>query len=211
MRAVYKSGCLIDFCEREHQTRDTIQQRDWSDDDVRAFVRGLREFQEIAVRTLPFSRRHRLLGWAYPAFRLLSLDKRSAVLCLGYMLARPMWKNALTHYDLHTFNYAFTPDGRMSMLDFERMYASGDPLFDLLYFCTIPPVRMDAWTFQARLLREFLHEETPFARLRARVILLQCNLGRGRYSGVAPEVYEDNVALLRSGRRFRAWWRRITS
>jgi len=211
LRAVYADGYLIDYHEREHHTRDTIVDRAWGDEDVRRFVGGLREFQSIRVPRRAFSWRRRVLGWAYPAYRLFRLDRRTALLCLRYVLARPCWRNVLTHYDLHTYNYAFAADGRMSMIDFERMYASGDPLYDLLYFCTIPPVRLEDWTFQRRLLRALLRRRTPFARLRTRVILLQCNLGRLRASHTPSAPYRDNVELLRDGRRYRSWWRAVTA
>jgi hypothetical protein len=208
---------LTGFVEREHQTRDTILERAWTAGDVRLWVRGLLEFQALPLPARLFSFRQRVLGWLYPVFRAAALWRDlprrgvAAGLVARYVFARPFFRNVATHYDLQTHNYAFRIGARkMSLLDFEFSYCRGDPLFDLLYFVTIPVARLEEWTIQRDLVREFLAQwkgSRAGLRTRVRLILLVCNAGRRR--ALDAEEYRDNVALLSDQARFRRWWQSL--
>lgn len=197
----------VAFLDREHHTRDSILERRWTPEDVRLWVDGLLEFQRIRLPARPFGAKRRVLGWMYPVFRALQMRAPLGP-TLSYALARPFFRNRTCHYDLQTYNYAFRVGARkMSLLDFEFSYYSGDPLFDLLYFCSIPTVRLEDWTFQKELVREFLRRSPQrCAAARTRLILLVCQAARARFLPGKRAAYTPNLALLRDRARFRAWF-----
>ena len=109
--------------------------------------------------------------------------------------------------DLTTYNYAFSPGGKMSILDFELAYYLGDPLFDAAYFVTIPPVRITDWSFQGEILRRLLDKygNTCSQRQRLRLILILCCVVRYQYFKNEPvyrEIYLQNIKTLIVRRTF---------
>lgn len=218
---------LVDYVEREHVTRDTILERQWSPDDVRLWVSGLREFQNIDIPSHYFSVKQRYMGIIYPVCRLLLLLPKCRELInlrawgvvfkivLNYSMARFSFKNALTHYDLQMYNYAFMSDKRkMSMLDFELSYYRGDPLFDVLYYISIPIRKFKDWTFQIDLLKEYIKQEyegtwhSKSLLCRIRLILLVSNLSR--YLGFINDsdkkkIYSENIRILLDSKSFSRW------
>lgn len=220
---------VMEFVAREAHTGATILEREWSDDDVALWVGGLREFQAIELPAAPFTRRQKLAGSLYPVVRALDLWRRfgkrlpgGAARVLPGLLARNVAARAsvrlvATHYDFHTYNYAFcTAEARMSLLDFEFSYYLGDPLWDLLYFLTQPETALDAWTFQRPLFRRFLASGRgePALAARARLILLDQCLGRVvNVPEDAPRyaTYFANAERLCDDRWFRRWFRGLAS
>jgi hypothetical protein len=219
---------VTEFVAREARTGATILERRWSESDVALWVDALREFQEIEMPAAPFTRRQRLAGSLYPVVRALDLWRRfgarmpaGAARALPGLLARniaarPSVRLVATHYDFHTYNYAFcTGEDRMSLLDFEFSYYLGDPLWDLLYFLTQPETPLDAWTFQPALFRRFLEGRTEAAlATRVRLILLVQCLGRAlNLPGDSPRyaTYFANAERLCDDRWFRRWFAALAS
>lgn len=221
------SYILIDYIEREHFTRDTILEREWSIDDIRLWVSGLIEFQNIEIASKHFSVKQRLMGIIYPVCRIFILLPKCRKLIdlkalavifkitLNYFISRFFLKNTLTHYDLQTYNYTFMKNERkMSMLDFELSYYRGDPLFDVLYYISIPIKTFEDWTFQTALLKEYIRQVYGGTRCsrsllyRIRLILLVSNLSR--YLSFINDtnkknIYSENIKLLVNGESFNRW------
>lgn len=217
---------LLEFVPREHLTRETVSTREWTDDDIDLWVKGLLEFQQLQPNRRVFSIRHQLAGLAYPVVRMvkqlglrgptLSLRQKLMIarLLFSYLAMRPFFRNLCTHYDLQTYNYTFMIERRrVSMLDYEFKYYLGDPYFDILYYVTIPPVRWSEWTFQRRLLIAFFSSMKGRRKVnvgretRIRLILLGCNIGRHLYFDKDPEkqrVYADNIRDLLDNGSFAA-------
>ena len=218
---------LIDYVEREHFTRDTIVDREWSADDVKLWVSGLIEFQRIEIPSNDFSFKQRVIGIIYPVCRIpillpkcrKSIDLKAFgvifKMALCYSLSRPFFRNVLTHYDLQTYNYTFMKKERkMSILDFEFPYYRGDPLFDILYYVSIPIKTLEDWTFQAAILKEYIKQVIGSAwrsrslLSRIRLILLVSNLSR--YLSFINDtnkknIYSENIKLLVNGESFNRW------
>lgn len=218
---------LLEFLDREHYTRETVTQRDWSLDDIRLWIHGLLEFQNIPMNSTFFSVKNRLMGIFYPVIRLILLIPGSmhlfslkswtsiAVIIFAYLSMRPFFRHVLTHYDLQTYNYTFMrSEPKMSILDFEISYFQGDPLFDILYFITIPINEIIRWTFQKDLLKEGLRQfrekgiNLAGQLTRIRLILLVCNLSRYHYfinDSAKRMTYYNNIRFLLDRKAFR-WW-----
>lgn len=218
---------LVDYVEREHFTRDTIVDREWSADDVKLWVSGLIEFQRIEIPSNDFSFKQRVMGIIFPVCRILillpkcreSIDLKAFgvifKMALCYSLSRPFFRNVLTHYDLQTYNYTFMKNERkMSILDFELPRYRGDPLFDVLYYLSIPIMKLKDWTFQAAILTEYIKQvyggawDSKSLLSRIRLILLVRNLSR--YLGFINDTnkkmtYSENVRLLLNGESFYGW------
>ncbi len=212
---------VMSFVDRTHHTRDTIALHDWTDDDVALFGSGLCEFQQLTIERRLFTIKQRVMGFLYPVIRLaltfraglraralrLSDLPRLACLALCYLVSRLTFRNVLTHYDLTTLNYAFAPGQRMSMLDFEFAYSSGDPMFDAIYYVTIPPVAVSAWTFQRSIVARCVDQAGSgfLAWNRAHLILIVCLLSRCLHFADCPReqaVVRGNVRTFLSWRSF---------
>lgn len=207
------------FVDRENQTRDSILKRKWDKDDVDSFLSAIEELQALSLPTAKFSAKQRTMGFVYPAIKMLMLStpslKRGIIgsadyawmmrMVIGYLFARPWIHNCTVHYDLTTLNCAFTPSGKVSILDFEFPYCYGDSLFDLCYFATIPPQSMADWTYQKEILSESIRREQRFAALRCRVILSVCCLVRALFfesGSFERNQYLSSLELLKNQRRF---------
>ena len=215
---------LMSFVERENQTRETILKRKWSKDNIHTLCEGIKEFQRIKLPTKTYTVKQRIMGVAYPVVKLLqvlpSCRRRGLIgwksmmklylFAIWYLFLRPGFRNVTTHYDLTTLNCAFTPDGRLSMLDFEIGYALGDPLFDICYFLTIPPQAIQDWKFQSKALAMFKKRNTKWGqRHRVRFILLVCSLVRMVHfedDSREQSNYKQSIALLLGVGTFRNWW-----
>ena len=215
---------LMSFVERENQTRDTILNRDWSDENIHTFCEGIKEFQRINLPSKTYTIKQHLMGIAYPVVKLLqvlpSCRKRGLIswkdmmkscwLAIIYLLYRPLFRNVTTHYDLTTYNCAFTPSGLLSMLDFELGYALGDPFFDICYFLAIPPQAIQDWKFQSKALAMFKKNNSQWGqRHRVRFILLVCSLVRMVH--FENECHEQNnhkqsISILLDTNTYRKWW-----
>lgn len=228
-----KNFILEDYIERELWTRDTILEKDWTADDIELWVSGLREFQNINLPGRLFSIKQRLMGLIYPVYRIfiLTLKCRRLInlrafgtilkLTFNYTLHRLFLKNALTHYDLQTTNYTFMKNEyKMSMIDFELPYFGGDPLFDVLYYISIPTKTLADWTFQKEIFREYIKQEyenkydSKSLMNRTRLILLVCNLSR--YLSFINDaekntIYSENINLLLNGESFNRWYSFISN
>jgi hypothetical protein len=215
---------LMEFIDREYWTRDTILERAWSKSDVRLWVSGLLEFQTIELPANWFSLRRRIYGRFYPIIRAFSALKygrrvlrmsdvaKIAWLCVRYLAGMHDFRRALTHYDLQTYNYSLTTDRKMaSMLDFEIAYYTGDPLFDLLYYNSIPVQKLEEWTYQGDLLRNYIEitgASPEKLENRVRLILLVCNLlgcSRLRDDPAKKKVFEENIGNILHNNWFGAW------
>lgn len=218
---------LIEYIIREYYTRDSICERQWTDSDIKLWVAGLTEFQKISISPQLFSFKNRMIGSVYPVFKSLllspncfeTLNLRSILqiwmLTASYFHSLFFFRKILTHYDLQTYNYTFMKnDRKMSLIDFEIPYYLGDPLYDILYFITIPIKKITDWTFQGRLLREYLrinHKARYYPKIiknRIRLILLLCNLQRMiNFRGKLDyqEKYHKNIELLLNNNTFERW------
>ncbi len=198
------------FVQREHQTRDSILRRDWTDANVVAFFGAVRELQQIPLPQSCFSVKQKVMGVNYPVSKLCLLHRRClnagilgmndsgwlARMLLQYTSARLMTRNCTVHYDLTTLNCAFTPSGKLSILDFEFPYFGGDPLFDVCYFVTIPPVSITHWTFQAELIGQFIQHDLRFAKCRVRLILTVCCLVRALFFDASSQERQQYLRSL---------------
>ena len=222
--------CLVtSYVERSHYTRDTILHHAWTREDVTLFCSALREFQGQTVDQRLFTTKQRMMGVIYPVIRLaltlpaafrtgglgLANMPQLALMVVWYLIARLTFRNVLTHYDLTTLNYTFAPDHRMSMLDFEFAYSSGDPMFDAIYYVTIPPIVMSDWTFQNEIVARQVCEAGGglLAWNRARLILTVCLLSRYLFFAndrLQQSIVRDNVRNILSRSRFSAWKQRMT-
>jgi hypothetical protein len=219
---------LMEYVEREHWTRDTILERKWPDVDVKLWVKGLVEFQNMRIPKSWFSLKQRIMGFMYPAIlaaillpkcsRVIGMRDRFRLIGLAvrYGLARFHFRNKVTHYDLQTYNYSFCTDReKASLLDFELSYYMGDPLYDVLYYTSIPVQKIPSWTFQTRLINTYLaesRERGKHLRCRMRLILLVCNLNRYLYfrdESDKKSVYLDNIRMLLSDGAFNTWFSEI--
>ncbi len=218
---------LIDYIEREHWTRETILEKKWSYNEIQLWVSGLREFQNVDMPRNHFSLKQRLMGFIYPVFRvfillpkcrkLISFRALGVILklTLSYSLSRFFFKNTLTHYDLQMYNYTFmNNEKKMSMIDFEMPYYGGDPLFDVLYYISIPIRKFEDWTFQIDLLKEYIKQEYEGAwhskslLCRMRLILLVSNLSRYLgfiNDGDKKKIYSENIRILLDSKSFSRW------
>jgi thiamine kinase-like enzyme len=186
---------LMTFVDREHHTRNTIINREWIDSDVERFVNGLIEFQTLSINLSPwFDFKKRFMSVVYPVIKTLLSIKTGLQqntfsfieiikifqMCFIYLLFRVTFKNVITHYDLTTYNYSFSGKDKMSMIDFELGYPKGDPVFDIIYFISIPPVLITNWTFQKKILINYMHKQNINYALKNRIrfILMLCNLRR---------------------------------
>lgn len=218
---------LMSYIEREHTHRSTVLNRKWSDDDIKLWVAGLVEFQNVKVLSSDFTLKKRVLGFMYPVYRMFTLIPKCrnlidwkafltiSKLSLLYICTRLYFRNVLTHYDLHTYNFSFVKNERkMSMLDFEKLYYLGDFLYDILCYITIPIQKMKDWTFQTDLLNEFIKQKPEQSKhlrsllLRIRFILLVRNFSR--YLNFLNDsdkkaVYSENVKLLLNGKSYYDW------
>lgn len=215
---------LMTFVHRETQTRETICDRAWTADDIESVCEAIEEFQSISLSRRLFSVKQIVLGFNYPVVRaalvfapalrcrLLSMIGcvKAMLMMIRYTMLRPFLRNRTVHYDLTTLNCAFTPDGRLSILDFEFPYYKGDSVFDVIYFITIPPRSIEQWTFQNSVLKRFVGRNPGFAsEFRCRFILLVCCLSRAVHfqnSDLEQQAYIDSIDLLLDRRRFRSWW-----
>lgn len=220
---------LMSFVAREVHTRDSILERDWQPGEVDVLCRAIQEFQSISLPSECFTFRQRWMGWAYPVCRAAltfgplwrmgvlkpGQIRASMILALQYLMIRPLFRNVTTHYDLTTLNCAFTPDKRVSILDFEFSYFKGDPLFDVLYFVTIPPQAIQDWNFQRDTVARYLKDANgPCLAARCRFILLLCCLVRVahfREQERERNEYLRSLEVLCSGKQFQSWWKTLTS
>lgn len=222
---------LMEYIPRTYYTRDSILEREWTDKDLNLWVNGLLEFQGLKLCRKSFPLKRKLVASVYPVFRIserlrkfqkpLGVAERMVImrLTLAYLLARPFIRHVLTHYDCQTYNYTFCLNSnKMSILDFEFSYYLGDPLYDILYFITIPTVKIRDWTFQSNLLTCFLskiqHRKGYCAGLQNRLhlVLLLCNLSRFLHFSKDPVKqvpYWDNLKLLLDQKSWDLFWRKI--
>ena len=220
-----RSHLLLEYVERESQSRDSILERSWSLDDRKLWVDGLLEFQRLRPARGLYSLRRRVTSPIYPAIdvarRCGSLSSgdgiRAARLIAAYLYFRPSIRYVCTHFDLHTTNFAFMAnERRMSMLDFRLPYYLGDPYLDVLYYLSIPAVEIEKWTFQGDLLRTFLEKVSALRgynagrRLRVRMLLMMSGMARATYFRDEParrEIYLRNVRTVLDGGAFDSLWR----
>lgn len=220
------SHILMTWVERESHNRVSVLSRTWTDAEIDTLCRGVLELQTIPVPSaVDFGFQRRAMGMAYPVFRLLLQTKAGWLkpsqitaalrLMIGYLINRPRFSNVTTHYDLTNQNCAFTDQGQVSILDFEFHYAGGDPHFDILYFITIPAVRLKDWTFQQRILQRYLAitEDVAARQRRMRFILLVCciaRLGMFKPDSAETAAYRANIELLLNGQSFKTWWQSLS-
>lgn len=213
---------LISFVERDEYTRDTILERKWSPTDVDSFCRGVEEFQKTRILSRWFNPWRQCLGRYFVQIKAVQLFRKACrglglvlrekkeflSLLFQYSIDTSTVQFVTTHYDLNTLNYTFTPSGKMSILDFELAYYLGDPLYDVMYYMTIPTVRISDWTFQKQVLNRFLEIEgkTPNNLRRARFLLLICSIMRFFHfkdRDWQREEYRENIRLLLDKKAFR--------
>ena len=71
-----KNYMIMEYVEREHWTRSTILEREWSNEDIKTWVRGLIEFQNTQLSKDWFSFKRRAIGFMFPIIRLALLLPR---------------------------------------------------------------------------------------------------------------------------------------
>jgi hypothetical protein len=176
---------LMSFVSRESHSRESILDRVWATEDYRVFVNGLREFQEIPISRGLYSHREVIQGTVFPivaglriipaVFRTFGTKGGIKVFfkILSYAILRPRLRYVTAHYDLQTYNCAFSTErNALSIIDFQIPLPCGDSLQDICYFVSIPPAKLEAWTFQRTLLQEFLQSQLNQAGIRRRIVLL---------------------------------------
>jgi hypothetical protein len=215
---------LMDCVQLEHYTRDTILLKAWTTAEAEKWIAALQEFQQIPQSSRGFSKKEKLKGAFYPLIRLIELrkavNKRLSLwrrvqlgwMALRYLAYRPLLRQVTVHYDLNTFNFTNEQGSeKMLMIDFEAGAYRGDSLYDILYYLTIPTVRLEDWVFQRTLLGTWFRasegkERFLSQRLRFQLVVL-CLQRIQRFidDPEKAQVYVDNLDLLFNGSRYRNW------
>jgi hypothetical protein len=220
---------LLEYHDRKYFTRDTILKKKWLPGDILIWVSGLIEFQNIPTSSKYYLLKERIKGFFYPIYifytRLFRFYPIIGIkgllgafkLTLYYFYFRLFIKNVNTHYDLQTYNYTFLEnEKKMSMLDFEMGAYKGDPLYDVVYYISIPVQGISQWTFQLDLLQKYIKETGMTHRFsrglfhRLRLIILVCNLCfylQFLDDNLKKKVYLDNINFILSGSKFKTWYR----
>jgi hypothetical protein len=220
---------LLEYHDRKYFTRDTILKKKWLPVDILIWVSGLIEFQNIPTSYKIFSPKERIKGFIYPIYifctRLFRFYHIIGIkgllgafkLALYYFYFSLYIKNVNTHYDLQTYNYTFLEnEKKMSMLDFEMGAYKGDPLYDVVYYISIPVQGISQWTFQLDLLQKYIKETKMIHRFskglfhRLRFIILVCNLCFYLHflkDNLKKKVYLDNINFILSDSKFKTWYR----
>ena len=86
----------------------------------------------------------------------------------------------------------------------------GDSLYDILYYLTIPTVRLEEWGFQRTLLGTWFRategrERFLSLRLRFQLVVLCLQRIQRFVDDRKAQVYVDNLDLLFNGSRYRNW------
>lgn len=211
-------------------TRDSVLEKDWSAEQIERWVGALYEFQSIPQSSAGFRVREKLKGACYPLLRFFELRKavrkrvrgarllQLAWMLFQYLCYRPFLRQVTTHYDLNTFNFTNEAGSdRMLMIDFEAGAFRGDRYYDILYYLTLPTVSLDQWTFQRRLLREWVRRaesDRRFlpARLRLQLILLCIQrIQRFHDAPDKAEVYVRSLDTLFDRAAYGRWLQGLTA
>lgn len=222
---------LTEFVERKYYTRDSIAAMDWTDQNYISFISGLTEFQSIKREKKYFTKAEILKGFFFPAFiifknywrvrREFSISEKVKILqaAFYYLFASIFNKKVSAHYDLQTTNFTFIEGSeKMSMLDMETGPYNGDEWYDIAYYCSIPVVKLEDWTFQRNLFASFLKilakkksQKTFKSRLRAILIATQLIRYVNFRNDVGKrEVYFHNLReVLLKRKNFDSWFHSV--
>jgi len=221
---LYNSGesyILIEYVDRMHTTRDTIIDYDWTKDKINLWTNGLLEFQSLDTPKKCFSLTKRTISRLFPIIRFLQLIKYTHFrftnsnrlvlsLIIKYFFQIFNIKLVTTHYDLQTYNYCFSYDNIMSLIDYEFSHYRGDPFYDIIYYISIPIVLIHDWTFQFQLLKSFVNNgefKINISSSRLRFLLLLCQLQRyhtfkKKGELVYCKVYQENIISILDNNQF---------
>lgn len=215
---------ILEFVPRHNWTRETILQYRWTNLDIKCWVAGLIEFQNIPFSCDFYNVKRRILGIYFPILHLFRLWRKCYVSIplyswpiILYWAARNLVDAALanrvlTHYDLQTHNCALTRDKqKLSILDFELPYYKGDQFYDIIYYLSIPVCYLEKWNFQLKLWNEYVQRVignrnfTQGERIRIKFLFFVFSLSRFLYfenDGKAREIYRENMKFILSGCEF---------
>jgi len=216
---------LMDYLHIYEYDKDAIINSKWSNDDIKLLISGLIEFQNIQVPSKFFSFKKRVFGFLFPPFKIITLLSDTKLfnltsllilvkLIIFYILSIPFFKYTLTHHDLQRTNFTFHKMAKkIPMLDFESLYYLGDPFLDILHYLTTASYKLEDWTFQLKILREYIraiNQSGSYITLlsnKIRMILLIYNYNY--YFSVRniklKNIFLKNVFFLLSNKNFNKW------
>ena len=215
---------ILEFVPRHDWTRETILQYRWSDNDIKCWVAGLVEFQNIPFSCDFFNVKRKILGIYYPLvyfFRLwrkcyvsIPLYAWPIILCWAarYLVDAARTNRVFTHYDLQANNCALTRDKqKLSIIDFELPFYKGDQFFDIINYLMNPVCYFGRWSFQLKLWNEYVQQVignrnfTQGERIRIRFLFFVRSLQRILYfdgDESAREICRENMKFILSGSEF---------
>jgi hypothetical protein len=222
---------LMNYIQRNEFTKKTIQEKEWTCENIKLIVSALQEFQSIRTPAVDFSLRNRLLGSIIPPMKLALLVKRDirtkkrskgqiTHLILKYMQHCLRFRKALSHNDLQISNFTFHSDQeKMSMLDFERLHYLGDPFLDILHYLITASYKIENWSFQAEILKQYLKNENIFKntliglndRIRVILLLYSYNYFLSVKNHKIKKAYEENIKFLLSDSLYNQWVNLLTT
>ena len=216
---------LMDYLHIYEYDKDAIINRKWSNDDIKLFISGLIEFQDIQISSEYLSFKKKVFGFLFPPLKLITLLNNTKLfnlisllilvkLIIFYILSIPFLKYTVTHHDLQRSNVTFHKRARkISIMDFESLYYLGDPFLDILHYLTTASYKLEDWNFQLKILREYIRtinqngSYIPLLSNRIRIILLVYNYNY--YFTVRniklKNIYFKNILFLLSNKNFNKW------
>jgi predicted Ser/Thr protein kinase len=225
------SFLLMNYIQRFEFNKSTIQQKEWTRDNIKLIVSALQEFQNIKVPVVNFSIEHRLLGSIIPPMKLAFLVKNDSQttkrsqrqifrLILKYMQHCIRFRKTLSHNDLQISNFTFhTDQKKMSMLDFERLHYLGDPFLDILHYLITASYKIEKWSFQSEILKEYINYEKKhknsiiglYDRIKLILLLYSYNYFLSVKNHKIKKAYSENISFLLSGSRYNQWMNLLTT
>ena len=163
-----KNFLLTNYIHRIEYDKATIRKRKWTTDNITLIVSALKEFQNIQIPSRYFSIKQRLLDPFLPVIKLaifipkikkkINISQKNIYkLIYRYLYMYPQYTKTLSHNDLQISNFTFHNDyKKMSMIDFERLHFFADPLMDVLNYLVTASYKIENWTFQSKILKEYL-------------------------------------------------------